>query len=220
VTVVRADKRARFRVEGFALAASGVLFFAKALVDLQIGEPPADGTDLVAWVTTHRVPLVVVNEVSFIAAVLLVVGAVGLFASLDRPDHHLARWGCSLLAVSIPVMMVLIVIHGRLVYPVYSIDVLEPGTVKLLVSLYYGGQHAVGLLLGLATILIALAMRATVYGNALVWAGVLTGIVDVVGSYPWLVGMPTTVVCEIVFGAWFIAAGFKLSTSRFTSVDA
>jgi hypothetical protein len=111
--------------------------------------------------------------------------------------------------------MVLIVIHGRLVYPVYSIALDEPGTLKLLVSLFYGGQHAVGLLLGVATILVALAMRATVYGTALVWAGVLTGIVDVIGSYPWLLGTTTTIVCEVVFAAWFIAAGVRLATSTF-----
>jgi hypothetical protein len=204
---------ARFRTEGLALTAGGVLFVAKALLDLGIGAPPANGTDLVAWQSTHKFLLAMVNEVSFIAIVLLVVGAVGLFASLDRPGRYLARWGCGLLSVNIPVMMVLIIIHGRLVYPVYSIKVQEPETLQLLVSLYYGGQHTVGLLLGVATILIALSMRATAYGNVLAWAGVLTGIIDVVGSYPWLRGVPMTIVCELVFAAWFIATGVKLTST-------
>lgn len=85
-----------------------------------------------------------VNEVSFIAAVLLVVGVVGLFTSLDRPGRQLARWGCDPLAMSISVIIVLVVIHSRLVYPVYSIALSDPGTLRLLVSLYFGGQHAVG----------------------------------------------------------------------------
>jgi hypothetical protein len=97
---------ARFRTEGLALTASGVLFVGKALLDLRIGAPPANGTGLVA-----------------------------------------------------------------------------------------------------------LSMRATVYGKVLAWAGVLTGIVDVVGSYPWLLGVPMTIVCEIVFAAWFIATGVKLTST-------
>lgn len=68
---------------------------------------------------------------------------------------------------------------------------------------------------GVATMLIALAMRATAYGNATVWAGVLTGVVDVVGSYPWFIGSRLNFVCETVFAAWFIATGIKLAKFGF-----
>jgi hypothetical protein len=205
-------------IEGFALATSGVLFFTKALFDLKIGKPPANGIDLLAWKSAQRFPLAMVNEVSFIATVFLALGLVGLFASLDRADHHLAQWGCGILAVNLPVMMVLTIIQGRLVYSVYSIATVQDSTtLQFLVSLYYGGQHAVLLMLGIATILVALAMRATPYGNALVWTGVITGIVDLVGSYPWLLGVPLNFACEIVFASWFIAIGIKLTRVRLAS---
>lgn len=210
------EDAAHSKIEGIALTGSGILFLSKALLDLKIGAPPANGTELIAWQSAHKIPLSLLNEVSFIATVLLVLGAIGLFLSLDRPGHRLARWGCSLLAVTIPVMMALTVIHGRLVYPVHSIALNETATLRLLVSLYYGGQHTVGLLFGIATILIALSMRTTFYGNTLVWTGVLTGVADVVGSYPWVIGLTITVVCEVAFAAWFIATGIKLTRSGVT----
>lgn len=59
-------------------------------------------------------------------------------------------------------------------------------------------------------------MRTTFYGNTLVWTGVLTGVADVVGSYPWVIGLTITVVCEVVFAAWFIATGIKFTRSGVT----
>lgn len=119
-------------------------------------------------------------------------GAIGLHSSLTGLHPREAAWGCGLVAVIILVMMALTVVHGRLAFPAYGIDLKDPASTQLLVSFYYGGQHAVGLLFGVATILLALAMRNTApHGRAIVISGLAIGIVDFVGAYPWLTGPGT-----------------------------
>jgi hypothetical protein len=101
------------------------------------------------------------------------------------------------------------------VYSVYDIHLKDPAVVQLVVSLFYGGQHAVHLLFCVATILLALAMRHTPYGRAIVVLGVATGIVDVVAAYPWLVGPVLTAASEVLFAGWFIAVGVRLARTDF-----
>jgi hypothetical protein len=204
-----------FGWEGVALAVSGALFLAKALFDLAVGEPPAGGAELLLWRTAESTPLAMTNEILFFAVVLLVPGVIGLYRSLARFDPRKATWGCGLVATVIPVLMVLTIIHGRLPYAVYGIDLNDPAVVQLVVSIYYGGQHAVGLLFCVATLVIAAAMRNTPYGTPIVVLGFVAGIVDVAGAYPWLIGPGLTAVSEVLFAGWFIAVGARLATADF-----
>jgi hypothetical protein len=155
------------------------------------------------------------NEVLFFAVVLLVPGVIGLYCSLADFHPRKAAWGCGLVAVIIPVMMALTIVHGRLAFPVYGIDIKDPASTQVVVSVYYGGQHAIGLLFGVATIMLALAMRHTPYGRAIVATGLVVAIVDVVGAYPWLIGPGLASVSEMLFSAWFIAVGARLATAHF-----
>jgi hypothetical protein len=200
-------------LEGVTLALSGVLFVAKAAFDLRVGAPPAGAAELVAWRSAEKLPLAMTNEILFVAVVLLVPGVIGLYASLAAVDPRKARWGCGLIAVTIPMMMTLTIVHGRLPYPVYNIDLADPAVAQLVVSLYYGGQHAVALLFSVATILVAAAMRKSRYGTPIVLLGFATGIADVVGAYPWLTGTGPTTASEVLFAAWFIAVGIRLATA-------
>jgi hypothetical protein len=67
--------------------------------------------------------------------------------------------------VAIPVLMVLLVVHGRLVYPVYCIRVGTPDLAAFVVAIFYGGLHAISLLMGIATFVLSLAMRGGAYGK-------------------------------------------------------
>jgi hypothetical protein len=204
-----------FRAEGVALALSGLLFLAKAVFDFRVGEPPSSGADLLAWRSAEKVSLAMTNEILFFAVVLLVPGVIGVYAGLAGFERRTAAWGCGLVAVIVPVMMALTIVHGRLAFPVYGMDVTDPAAVQLVVSIYYGGQHAVGMLFGLATILLALAMRNTPYGRPLVYLGFAVGVADLVGAYPWLVGPVLTSASEVLFAGWFVAVGLRLAGSDF-----
>jgi len=190
------------------------LFLAKAVLDLKVGEPPTSGHAILAWASAEKVSISLINEILVIAAVLLVPGLIGVYASLTRFDRMKAATGCGIVAVLIPVIVMIAIVHGRLEYPVYDIDLKDPSGMQLVVSLYYGGEHAVMLLFGVATIVLSLAMRNTPYGRLLVYLGLTTGVVDIIGSYPWLIGPALTVVSELLFAVWFIAVGGVLTAAR------
>jgi hypothetical protein len=204
-----------FRVEGVALAVSGVLFLAKAAFDLNVGDPPSGGAALIAWRSAEKSALAMTNEVLFFAVVLLIPGVIGLHASLAGFAPRKSAWGCGLVAMIIPVMMALTIVHGRLAFPVYDIDLNDPAVAQLVVSIYYGGQHAVSELLCLATVLLALAMRRTPYGSPIVLLGFATAIGDFVGAYPWLIGSVLTSATQVLFAGWLIAVGVRLARTTF-----
>lgn len=201
-------------VDGVALALSGVLFLAKAGLDIRVGDPPSGAAELVAWRSAEKFFLALTNEILFFAVVLLVPGVLGLYASLAGVRRRTAAWGCALIAAVIPVLMALTIVHGRLPFPVYGIELQDAAAVQLVVSVYYGGQHAASLLFALATVLIAVAMRSTSYGRPIVLLGVLTAVGDMVGAYPWLAGPVLTTASEVLFAGWFIAVGVRLATAE------
>jgi hypothetical protein len=201
--------------EGASLTGSGVLFLAKAAFDLRVGDPPSGGAELLEWRSAERFSLAMTNEILFFAVVLLLPGVIGLYSSLAGFHPRKAAWGCGLVAVVIPVMMALTIVHGRLAFPVYGIDLNDPAVIQLVVSIYYGGQHAAGELLCVATILLALAMRNTPYGRATVVLGFATAIGDFVGAYPWLIAPGLAAASEVLFAGWFIAVGVRLATADF-----
>ena len=57
-------------------------------------------------------------------------------------------------------------------------------------------------------------MRRSPYGKTIVSLGLVTGVVDLIGSYPWLIGTALTFASEMLFALWFIAVGVTLAGSR------
>ena len=104
----------------------------------------------------------------------------------------------------------LVIVHGRLSYPVYSIHINTPAIAEFVVAVYYGGLHAIGLMLGTATIVVSLAMKRGVYGRNFAYLGIATGIFDIIGAYPDIVGASLVLVSQILLAAWFLAVGWKL----------
>src|SRR6266516_1819841 len=99
------------------------------------------------------------SAILFFAAVFLAPAVVALYHSLADVDRPKAVIGCAIMAVAIPVLMVLLVVHGRLVYPVYGIRVSTPDLAAFVVAIFYGGLHAISLLMGIATFVLSLAMK-------------------------------------------------------------
>jgi len=93
-----------------------------------------------------------------------------------------------MIAVAIPIITVLAIVHGRLSYPVYNIHINTPAIAELVVAVYYGGLHAIGLILGIATIVLSLTMKREVYGRNIAYLGFATGVFDIIGAYPGTIG--------------------------------
>jgi hypothetical protein len=130
--------------------------------------------------------------------------------SLIDVDRTKAAAGCGIIAATIPVMAVMIIIHGRLVYPIYGMRVDTPEAAALVVMIFYGGLHAIYLLLAVATILLSLAMKRGGYAKWIAYVGFATAALDIIGFYPWAIGPVLTLVCELSFAGWFVAVGSQL----------
>lgn len=200
-------------VGGISGVAAGILFLLTSVLGLVVGDPPSDSGQLPAWVTSHHVPLALTNEILAFAAVLLLPLALDLYRVLDGSERPWVALGCAVLAVDTVLLLGLVVVQGRLVYPVYGITLDDPATVALIVSLYYGGAHLVALLLGLALVTLGLAMRASAFGRAVGACGIVAGALQIAGAFPWLIGPLLTCLVQAGLAAWLVLVGGKLALS-------
>jgi hypothetical protein len=182
----------------------------KHLLELRAGPQPSSGLEILAWVEAGRLPLMLANEALFVAGMLMIPGVIALHASLARVDPTRAAIGCGILAAAIPVLFALDIVHGRLVYTVYGLRIDTPAAAELAVALFQGGLHATSIMMGFGTFVLGLAMWRGPFGRGLAALGLVTGVFDVVGSYPWVIGPVTMLVCQVLFTTWFVAVGWKL----------
>ena len=203
-----------YKFGGGALVASGVLFAVLAFLDFRAGPPPSNGAEILLWRDSQALVLDVVSEILFFATVLLVPGTMALYQNLVDVDSYRAAAGCGIVAATIPVMAVMLIIHGRLVYPIYGMRADTPETAALVVMVFYGGLHAIYLLLAVATIVLSVAMTRGGYAKWIAYLGFATAALDIVGSYPWAIGPVLTLICELSFAGWFVAVGSQLVRMR------
>ena len=208
------DRTELSRTGGAAFIVGGVLFFARYVLEVMAGPPPSSGGEILVWVETNRFVLSLVSEVLFFASMSLIPAVIALYLRLASVERALAAIGCAVIAVVIPVLSVLLIVHGRLVYPVYGLDITAPGLAEFVVAVFYGGVHAVGLLMAVATFLLSLAMWRAVFGAWVAALGFVAVIADVVGAYPYLISPVVLFVCQLLFAAWFVAVGLKLFRTR------
>jgi len=207
--LTRSDK-----VGGGALVASGTPFVLVAFLDFRAGPPPSNGAEILPWRDSQALVLDFVSEFLFFAAVLLVPGTIALYQDLVAVDRTKAAAGCGIIAATIPVMAVMLIVHGRLIYPIYGMRVDTPEAAALVVMVFYGGLHAIYLLFAVATIVLSLAIKRGAYPKWIAYFGFATAALDILGSYPWAIGRALTLVCELSFAGWFVAVGSQLLRTR------
>src|SRR6185436_14696247 len=203
-----------YKFGGGALVSSGILFVVLAVLNFRAGPPPSNGAEILLWRDSQALVLDFVSEFLFFATVLLVPGTVAMYQSLVDVDRTRAATGCGIIAATIPVMAVMLIVHGRLVYPIYGMRVDTPEIAALVVMVFYGGVHAIYLLLAVATIVLSLAMKRGAYAKWIASFGFATAALDVIGSYPWAIGPVLTLACELSFAGWFVAVGSQLFRMR------
>ena len=205
------ELRGFYKVSGAALVASGALFLANAVLDLQAGQPPSGGAETLAWAVSRTRIFEAESEVLFFAAMCLVPAVVAIYRSLEATDRTKATIGCGIIAVTIPIFAVLDIFLGRLAWPVYGIGVATADLAQFVVAVYYGGMHSINECMAIATVILSVAMaRHAAYGKAIAFLGVATAAADVIGSFPWAIGPVPTLVCQAFFSGWFVAVGSKL----------
>jgi len=206
------EERRPFRVGGSSLVISGALFLLKAALDSVVGPPPSTGEQILAWMASGKIALAFINEATFIAALLLIPGMLAVHASLASTKTSAPAVGAGLFAMALPILSFSAIIQGRLVYDLFGIHIGEPASAKLIIAVYYGGLHAAGIILAVATLVLSLAMRDGAYGRKIANLGFATSAFDLIGSYPWVVGAPLVAASQVLFASWLIAVGAKLYT--------
>jgi len=211
---MRDENRKLYRLGGASLIGSGLLFFSRDVLELLAGPPPSSGVEILAWVESGKLYLSFISEVLFFAVVALVPAVFALYHSLASTDRAKAATGCGIIAMVIPLVAMLLVVHGRLVYPVFGIRVNSPDVASNIVALFYGGMHAVALLMGIATFVLSAVMLRGAYGRRIAYLGFATCALDIIGAYPYVIGPVLTLVCQLFFAAWFVSVGAKLYSMR------
>ncbi|HJQ66746.1 MAG TPA: hypothetical protein VJ816_10230 [Gemmatimonadales bacterium] len=203
-----------FKLGGVGFVLSGLLFLLRAILDLTAGEPPLDSVEIPSWVATHRLIISLDSEILFFAAVALIPAAIALYSYLVDVDRPKAAFGCGMLAVVVPVIMGSLVVHGRLVYPTFGIRAATPDFAALVLGVFYGGMHAVYLLMAGATLLLSLALKRAALGKPVAYLGFITAPLDIAAGYPDGIGPTRMLMTQVFFAAWFVAVGLLLYRMR------
>ena len=203
-----------YQFGGVGFVGSGLFLLLRTVLDVMAGPPPSNGADILAWSAAHRLPLAFQSEILFGAAVLLVPAVSALYASLAEVDRAKAATGSGILALVIPVLALSLVVHGRLIYPIYGLRADSPEVAAFAVAVFYGGLHAAFLLLAVATVFLSLAMWRSAYGRATAWLGFVSAAFDLLDGYPDLIGPRLTLLSQAVATAWFVVVGVRLFRMR------
>jgi len=197
---------------GWALIIGGVLLFgAQSLIAL-LPAPSAAHSGLARWVHDYAFPLSMSDELLFLAIVCLAPGVVVLFRTTRSRHPVSSLLGCSSLLLAMTLLGVLVVVGGRLVYPVFGIT-LSDDAIALVVSLFFGGLHSVLLFMGVGLIAAGFALRHESAGGWLPIASFGAGALQFLGAYPWLTPGWVTVTTAAALFAWMLAAGWGVRSS-------
>lgn len=161
----------------------GALLAAVALVLIALlPRVPAEPTEIVAWVEQGRTQLMWADELLFFAVLSWCAGVWGLYTGADAAATTCRTVGLVAFLMAQVVLIVVLLSLGRLVYPVFGIE-LSADAIALLVSETYGALHLAMLAFAVAAASLSWRPRFSWQARGL---GVLAAIVFVVGAFPWL----------------------------------
>ncbi|NVB38851.1 hypothetical protein G6O69_13500 [Pseudenhygromyxa sp. WMMC2535] len=196
---------------------AGALFIIDEIASFFAGFPPSDPGALADWVAAGRVPMIVANEAAGIGTGALVPFALGLHHAFARQRRGLGVAAAGLLGCAAPLWLVLVVIQGRLIYPMFGQLAGDEHSLRLLVQLLFGGLHTLGLVLAMAALFAGLAVRQDAHAldegtnaSALAGFGAAVFVMTLAGTFPEQLGVTATAICRASFGLWVIVWSLHL----------
>lgn len=186
----------------------GALLSGSLLLIALLRVPPAGHIALVAWVENHSSQISVSNELLFFGVVILAPAVLSAGQLLRKSSSTAALFGCSSLMLALILLGTLVAVEGRLVYPVFGIE-LGNEAVALVVSLFYAGLHTVQLLLGIGCIALGFGVRRTA-GLWLLAVSVGVGVLQLAGAFPWLTPIWFNAAVTAAFFVWTLTLGYWL----------
>ena len=117
--------------------------------------------------------------------------------------------GCTALTLALISLVVVLLAIGRLVYPVFGIQ-LSDDSLGLVVSAAYGALHLALLGFAVAAVTLTWATSARIIGRIV---GVVAAVVCLAGSFPWLTPNWWNTVVAAVVGVWGVFLAFSTETT-------
>jgi hypothetical protein len=194
---------------GGTFIAAGILLLAANLLVILTPTPPTTQGDFMQWITTNRLHIALANELLFFATAFLVPSFIALGKLLGMWRNVSAFAGLSIVALALPLLAMLNVVEGRLVYPISGL-VLSVDSLKLAFSLFFGGLHAVMLMFGAALIFLGFALRGTAFNKSMVPYSFVVGLLQIAGAYPWLTPIALNVLVFASFSLWMVLIGILM----------
>lgn len=191
-------KATQTKISG-VLFAVGALLAAVALVLIALlPRVPAEPTEIVAWVEQGRTQLMWADELLFFAVLSWCAGVFGLYAGTNAARATRGLIGFAAFLTAQVALVVVLLSLGRLVYPVFGIE-LSVDAAALIVSETYGALHLA--MLAFAAAAVSLSWRARISWLAR-GSGVLAAIVFVGGAFPWLTPQWWNVLTGVTLAVW------------------
>lgn len=160
--------------------------------------------------TAHERLLATQSEVLFFALMCLIPVVPALYDRLKQASPVSAALGCGTLAAAVPLLAMLDAVHGRFAFPVYGLRVDTPAIAAFAVAVYYGGLHAVQLMLGFAIVTLTLALRRSKARTPPAWSGGVAAAAAVLNGYPWVIGPSASLVLQGGVAVWWATLAWAL----------
>ena len=204
------NERGLARLGGIAFVLSGLLFFANAVLQLQMGPPPSTGSEILSWMAAQPLAADLTPEILFFAVAFMIPGLIALYEDLARTHRGHAALGVGMMAATIPIFCGAMIVVGRFPYPIFGLKVHTPEIAEFALGLYYGGLHAAALLLVGATLVLSLSMRRGTFGPKIAFLGFAATAAAAMIAYPDIVGPTVLFLAWTVVTAWFVTVGIAL----------
>jgi hypothetical protein len=188
---------------------AAALFLVWSVLELLMGSPPADGAEILDWLLARQTLLAFVSETLFFGAMFLVPASFGIYRWLTRDHAWAAIFSAGSVFVAIPLLLVSLIAHGRLVYPIFHIKVHTREIAELTLAFYYGGLHAFSLIMAGAAFVVSFATRQR--RRALSVFGLVTVVCDLMAGYPDALGPNLTFGARLPFAVWLVVVGLVAS---------
>ncbi|WP_297081756.1 hypothetical protein [uncultured Demequina sp.] len=183
----------------FGVLAVGLV--VPAVLEFLIGGPPDAGEER-AWVANNRGRIAAIDEFLVIMAVVTAIGVVAAWRVMAPVPTGVAI-AAVLTLVSVAVAVTVSVLHGRLVYPIRSLDVsADAAALALIVSAFYSALHVIALVQGAALVALGVGLWVSPAGVPFAIATLVLGVACVPLSFAYRLDRRIGLGIMVAAGAW------------------
>jgi hypothetical protein len=213
---VSTSKGRMIRFGGIALLFGSFLMLGRVCFFLGIPAPPGNDGSIVNWAANAHFGLAMSNELLFFAVFAMLPASIALFLLFYEQNLAKAVFGCGIILISVPIVSLLNIIHGRLVYPVFGV-LLSEESARYTISVFSGGMHAINLMYAVALVTLGLAMRNQQWGSRYLILSSIVAVSEIAGAYPWVLGHLGDGITQTMYVVWLASIGIKVVTLRYTT---